>query len=61
MPMAPNENDQIMADPEDSGERNIKEPQEMRIETIKVVVDHDHPFDLEGYISQYSGQSYYRL
>ena len=56
--MAPNENDQIMADPEDFGERNMKE--ETRAETIKVVVDHDHPFDLEGYISQYSGQSHYK-
>jgi len=47
--------DQVMADPEENIgglENRQDEPSEV---LVKVVIDEDHPFDLEGYISQYSG------
>jgi hypothetical protein len=54
--MALSDTDQIMAEPEETTDRNTKEPQDESIEMhVKVVVDQDHPFDLEAYISQYSG------
>jgi hypothetical protein len=54
--MASEDIDQIMADPEDTNERNAKEMRE-EIEggITRVVIDDAHPFDLEGYIAQYSG------
>jgi len=56
--MAANENDQIMADPEDTNDRVLKESrEEVEEKSTKVVVDEDHPFDLEAYTSQYSGRA----
>ena len=61
--MVPNDSDQIMADPDEIAERYGRETQEdvegavgsSSMESqLKVVVDQDHPFDLEGHISQYS-------
>lgn len=55
------EMDQLMAGPEE----NIIEPQVERMQeesteyNVKPVqVDKDHPFDLEGYIAQYSGMPF---
>jgi hypothetical protein len=54
--MAPADADQLMADPEETNERIGRElGDESEEPAVKVAVDQDHPFDLEGYISQYSG------
>jgi hypothetical protein len=54
--MALSDTDQIMVEPEETINRNTREPQDENIEVqVKVVLDQDHPFDLEAYISQYSG------
>lgn len=55
--MAFEDADEIMADPEETVEQTPDKPhEEIIIDSMsKVVVDSDHPFDLEGYVSQYSG------
>jgi hypothetical protein len=58
--MARSDSDHIMVDPEEASERVAKDLQDENAEVqIKVVVDQDHPFDLEGYISQYSGNRFH--